>query len=405
MHSKGVGVALNFHHKFKYVACTALAFICLGLTQISRLNAAEANLDVIDRARASQAMEIQLLTADLLDELVFQWISAPPAPGAKSRVALIKLSVPIGINNSLTAFLENHLFDLLTKNPQTGLVPVYCGPCVATTAYSTSKSTVIAKGADIPELATELKDRADFGLYIDFEAIGSELIMRSYLTDLQGNRILSAKTLVTDTGHPPLLREAKNLRSSADTRQSYLEILEGKRRWSVSAAIRFTILNVTSTEVASVPFAWALIGIETSSDPAKKWILDLQYGAASLPDQYNATLLSSRVYRHIAADTLDLVAPNTYYYVGVEYLDIKGPGALVFMEKDRLTPGVIAATARNSKVTPRTHAPAIFIGIETRINDFMRLGVFAENYLNQQSNDNFPKNTYHSYGFEMGVSL
>lgn len=376
-----------------------ILLFCKGLPIL-----AEEAPSVAEKARAAQAMQIQLMAADLLDELVYQWTQHPPLPGTETSVVLMRLSSPIGLNLQMTAFLENHFFQLLKSNPKTGLAASYCGTCLELTSYSTAKTTIIARGAAIPEVMEQSARSVNHGLYLDLEASGSQLMLRAYISDLSSNRIVAAKSLVTQTGRPPHLRLAQNLVSAEEARREYVDILQGRRHWSLLAGVRSTILQSTGSNLVSLPYLWGQIGVEAMSSSYKKWLVDLQVGFSSLPGTHNAHQISSRMYRLMFDDAVDLTAPNIYTFIGLSYWNIDGAGALFFQNKDRLNPGQVIEQAVLRESRPRSHNTGLAIGIEVRMAELFRLGLFAEMFLNQFNNSNFGK-SIDAYGLDFGVLL
>ncbi|MCX6131109.1 MAG: hypothetical protein NTX25_18885, partial [Proteobacteria bacterium] len=206
--------------------------------------------------------------------------------------------MPIGLNAQLGSLLETRITELLIKNPSSGLNPVYCGACVAITSYSVSDKTVIARGAEIPEIADTLKNMADYALYLDFEGHGSQLVLRAYIVSLSDHRLVYARSLATDSGQAPSLRKATELVSVDDVRREYLSILEGRSRGNLSLGLRVSLIQVEGAIIAP-PFVWANFGFETFVSQRKVWLADLQLGVASLAGEHNAWQLSSRIYRHL----------------------------------------------------------------------------------------------------------
>ncbi|HYX32883.1 MAG TPA: hypothetical protein VE954_07195 [Oligoflexus sp.] len=377
--------------------------IILALYSIGTLHAEDGDAELANRARGASAMSIQLMAADLLDELVYSWTKNPPL-GMKARVALMGVSVPVGLNAQLASLLETHVTQLMIKNPQSGIIPVYCAACVAVTTYSVRDKTIIARGGEIPEISQTLKNQAAFALYIDIEGQGSQLVLRSYIVSLNDHSIVYARSLATDSSQPPSLRHAVNLVSADDARREYLAILEGRKRLSLSLGIRTSVIQTSSAVVLTPPFVWATLGFETFANHRKKWLADFQFGVASLKGDHNAWQLSSRLYRHLMLEQMDLIAPDVYIYAGPAYWEINGPGTALFKDDAKLTPGDIAANLGGREYKPKAHITAFSLGLEARLADFMRMGLYVEHFTNQNQNANLKANI-HSYGIELGVVL
>ncbi len=383
----------------KALGLSLLLFLSLAMP----LKAVEGDRELATRARGSSAMTIQFMAADLLDELVYGWTKQSPLGMKSARVALMGVSVPVGLNAHLASLLETHITELLIKNPQAGVIPVYCGACVAITSYSISNRTVIARGAEIPELAETLKTQADYALYLDFEGQGAQLVLRAHIVSLADNRIVYGRSLAIDSGQPPLLRRSPNLLSAEDARDEYIDILESRKRLNLTLGLRVSIIR-TKGQVLMAPFVWGSVGMETFINHRKKWLADLKLGVSSIKNEHNAWQLSSRVYRLLNADQVDLMAPDVYVYAGLSYWEISGQQAVIFQDKSQVSPGSIAAKLRNGTYDPKAHNTGFILGIEVRLADFMRLGCFVETFGNQSANKNL-KTDFHSYGFELGVIL
>ncbi len=369
----------------------------------SRARAEDGDRELANRARGAAAMQLQLMASDLLDELVYGWTRESPLDG-KFKLVIMGVNVPIGLNAQLASLLETHINELIIKNPETGLIPVYCGACTAVTTYAIRDKTVIARGADIPEVAATLKDKAAYALYLDFEGQGAQLVLRASIVRLEDHRLVYGKSLATGSSQPSSLRSAEHLVSAGEARREYISILEGRKRMNLSLGLRVNIIQAETNVVAATPFVWATVGMETYVNHRKKWLADFRLGVASLKGEHNAWQLSSRLYRHLWLDESDLSKPDVYFFAGPTYWEISGPGAVLFKERKKLQAGTIAARLAGKDYQSKAHNIGMVLGLETRIAEFMRMGAFIETFLNQSDNQNLKRNIQ-SYGLELGVIL
>jgi hypothetical protein len=83
-----------------------------------------------------------------------------------------------------------------------------------------------------------------------------------------------------------------------------------------------------------------------------------------------------------------------------------GPSAIIFKSNQQLTPAEVIAKDKKEKTDPKASETFARFGVESRIKEFYRFGIFAEGYLNQQKNKNLKNsNGIQAYGFEFGFAL
>lgn len=366
---------------------------------------------VSERTRAEMAHELQFYAQDLLDELIYQWAKNPPLPEA-SRVVVMGINVPIGLNSQLSIMLEDHLFELLLKNPKTGLKPVHCVACSALVTRTSESGTVIGRGTQILPLTQLMPPQnADLALYLDIEAEGSKLVLRARLVQLTKDLpIVAVKGLTTSTANAPLLRDPANLKSAEEVKKDYLDVLS--RRFALTFPVRIAtslFLGAESDDpeiVAIPPLIWLKLGAETSTTRDDLWTGGLHIGISSLPKSHDAWSFSGRLSRLLTNEVRSLSRPDLYFFLEAGYLEMVGPSAIIFKSNQQLTPGEIIAKDKKEKTDPKASETFVRFGFESRIKEFYRFGIFAEGYLNQQKNKNLKNsNGIQAYGFEFGFAL
>ncbi len=366
---------------------------------------------VSERTRAEMANSLQFYAQDLLDELVYQWTKNPPLRES-TRVVVMGVNVPIGLNAQLAIMLEDHFFELLLKNPKAGLRPVHCIACVALVSRSTDNGVIIGRGSQVLPMDKHLPQvNADHALYIDIEAEGSRLVLRARLVEFTKDLpIVAAKSIATSTAQAPLLREPGALKSTDEVRQDYLNVLS--RRFALNFPVKiatslFLGAKTNNTEVVAIPpLIWLKLGTETSTTRDELWTGGMHLGISSLPESHDAWSLSGRLSRLISNEVRSLSRPDLYFFLEAGYLEMVGPSAAVFKSNAQITPGEIIAKDKKEKKEPKASETFARFGLEARIKEFYRMGVFAEGYFNQQKNKNMESfNGIQAYGFEFGFAL
>ena len=73
-------------------------------------------------------MDLRLMGADLLDEMVYDWKKSPPFPNQKP-MALAEVVAPLGLDDRFQILIENRLMELISLNPDLSLQLVRCSAC------------------------------------------------------------------------------------------------------------------------------------------------------------------------------------------------------------------------------------------------------------------------------------
>ncbi len=332
--------------------------------------------DQMEEARAEVGAQLQLQAYDLLDELVFGWVKAPPFK-EDTPVVLADVTVPVGFGSGLQALIENHLVSLLTQNPRTHVQLVHCPQCTSMVVHSGAKGTVVARGVDSPEALVQagVASGSRRALFLDFEIEGSVLVLRARMTSLEVKLpIVWARTLTTTSHSPALLRAPDKLKSAAEARKEYLDLLEGKGiiLVPISLAVR-TYKAKENVPLGAPPTIWLQVGLEASLSQARAWTAGFSAGFTWTPQSHVGWSLQARVARLITGNVVSLTHPDLYVFMGGAVMSLYGTGALAF--KDQIpTPAEI----RDPNATPNAIFGAVHLGILMRLKNRIGAAFYAE---------------------------
>ncbi len=369
----------------------ALGALALGLPAAparAATPAEEAMAAEMDRARAEIAGQVQLAAYDLIDELVYGWISEPlfesPTP-----VVLAGVSVPVGLGTGLAALLENHVAAALVRNPQSNLTLVHCPACTAVVVRSGPEGTVVSRGVDDPRVLAELgEDGSRHALFIDVEAEGSWLVLRARITRLTPELpIVWSHTIATSASTPALLREPRALKSAEDARQEYLDVLRG--RGPVAIPLRFTIRAYARPDgggVPAPPFLWLQTGVELDATESAAWTSSLVLGYSFIPEAYQGLLAQSRINRLINGKARSLTGANLYGFFGASVISVWGPATASF-RTEILTADELLRDSNAED--PRATFGAIQFGLDLRVGNRVGVASFLETMPSLRSSENF----------------
>ena len=323
------------------------------------------------------AAQIQLQAYDLLDELVFGW-NQEPIFGVATPLVLADVSVPVGLGTGLQALIENHMVALLAKNPRTRVFLVHCPPCTSLMVHSGVKGTVISRGVDEPE-ALEKAGTAStsrHALFLDFEAEGSALVLRTRITSLERTLpIVYARTLSTTTAAPALLRSGVNLKSAAEARQEYLEALERRGSYLVPIKMGVRTYATGRERITLPPFVWLQAGVETSLSQAQAWTGSLTLGVSWAPELHVGWFTQGRIARLLSGSVKSLTHPDLYAFLGGAVFSIHGQSALLFRDE---IPNVETLIAQARGTDPSTTFGSFQIGLELRVKNRIGVAAFLE---------------------------
>ncbi len=338
----------------------------------------EAQQAELDRVRAKVADEVHLAAFDLVDELVYGWVSEPVFP-TTTPVVLAGVTVPVGLGAGLQALVENHVSTLLTKNPAARIQLVHCPTCTAVVVHSGPEATVVSRGIDDPGVLAELGGATgQHALFLDVEAEGAFLVLRARLTRLTPDLpIVWSHTIATSASTPALLREPDDLKSAAEARAEYLAVL--RDRGPISVPLRLVVRTYAQpddeTAIAPPPFLWLESGVELGATDAQAWTASLVAGYSFIPQAYQGILAQARVNRLITGRARSHTRPDLYGFAGAAVLTVWGPATASFRD-DRLTVDEVLTELAESD--PRTTFGALQVGLDLRVGNRIGLSSFLE---------------------------
>ncbi len=338
----------------------------------------------VERLRAEIANEVQLEAYDLLDELVFSWMKAPPF-AQPTPVVLADVIVPIGFGSGLEALIENHLAQLLINNPECNVRLAHCPSCHALIVHSDAQGTVISRGVDSPKALAKVRGlaAAEHAMFLDFEAEGATLVLRTRITSLTDELpIVHARTLSTATLVAPMLRSPTQLKSAEDARKDYMQLLEGRGPIMIPVRLSLTAFapGDNATLSVPVPVPWLQVGAEMSIGSARAWTGSLAVGGTFIPTVYTGGMVQGRVYRLLSGSSFSLTRPNVYVFLGGTLAGLQGPAAAILAPTD--DPPIIDFLG-----TLVTY-PSVQAGIELRVSNRIIVGVFADSMPTLQTAQN-----------------
>lgn len=371
----------------------------------------DAQLAELDRVRTQVAGQVQLSAYDLLDELVWGWMSEP-AFRTPTPVVLAGVSVPVGLGTGLQALLENHLADLLTQNPDCNVQLVHCPSCTAVMVHSGPEGTVISRGIDNPVLLEELGSAGrKHALFVDVEAEGTWLVLRARLTELTPDLpIVWSRTLSMSSSTPSMLRQPSELKSVADAQQDYLGALTSRGPVFVPVRVGVrtyaapdtnglfdngfdTYDTYTDTDtggrtpgVAPPPFYWVQSGVELGMTDARAWVGSFVLGYTIIPQAYQGLMGQVRMGRLLTGSYRSLTRPDLYAFGGAALMTVWGPGTASF-QNDTLDADDILQSLNGDD--PRAIFGTFHGGLDLRLGNRMGISAFFEFLPSFRTSSNF----------------
>ena len=355
-----------------------LVVAVLSLSARAATPVEEAQMAELERSRGEIAGEVHLQAYDLIDELAYGWLQEPvfttPTP-----VVLAGVSVPVGLGTGMQALLENHISAVLTANPRTNIQLVHCPSCTAVVVHSGPQGTVVSRGYDNPAVLAELGEGTGrHALFVDVEAEGAWLVLRARITRLTPELpIVWSHTLATSASTPSLLRQSDDLKSAAEARAEYLDVLEG--RGPVSIPFRIMVRSYarpwSDDNIGAPPFVWAQTGVELGATGSKAWTSSALLGVSFIPQAYQGLMAQARVSRLITGKSRSLTRPDLYGFLGAAVISVWGPATTAFQETPITADDVLTAADGDSF---RTSFGALHIGADLRLGNRMGFSMFLE---------------------------
>ncbi len=319
--------------------------------------------------------DIRFMAADLIDEMVYQWLKEPPAL-PPTLLTLAEISAPIGVDSRFNDLVENRLYELVQKNPELKVSLIHCSACQQLVATSNSSRTIISRGIDQPEALAELLKVSPntMGLSLFFEAREREVVLLAQVYELSPpQKLLWSKRLSTVMGTREALRETRPLVSLADARQMQNQILHGRE--PLKLVSRLHIHNFQSaTDMGSLqPLLFAEQSLESEILPLRQKRVGLSVGLTSIRDSFSGWTLGGRYASLMFRDTPSLIHPDLYWFAGLQYIRLQGLGAAVFAEEQ-----IDVAKLLKENEDPKVSLTAYQLGFEALIKHRFGLSVYVE---------------------------
>jgi hypothetical protein len=352
--------------------------VVLGLSEArAETPLEEAQKAELNRVRADVADQVQLTAYDLIDELVYGWVSEPvfekPTP-----VVLASVTVPVGLGTGLQALIENHLSSVLAHNPTSHMQLVHCPTCTAVLVHSGPEGTIVSRGIDNPAVLAELGGgTGQHALFVDIEAEGSWLVLRARLTQLTPELpIVWSHTLATSTSTPALLRESTLLKSAAEARQEYLNVL--RSRGPLIFPLRFAVRTYKQPDDGGIgppPFVWLQSGAELGATSTRAWTASLMVGYSFVPQAYQGILGQARISRLVTGRARSLTRPDLYVFAGAAVMTVWGDATGSFQKR---TPNLDQLLTDADRDPPRHSFGTLQAGLDLRLGNRIGMSTFLE---------------------------
>ena len=338
----------------------------------------ETQMAQLEKARAEIANQVHLHAFDLVDEMVYGWtqdaVFDKPTP-----VVVAGVTVPVGLGSGLQAQVENHLSAVIAENPSTNVQLVHCPQCTAVVVHSGPEGTVVSRGYDNPQVLEELgATTGQHALFVDIEAEGTFLVLRSRLTRLTPELpIVWSHTIATSAATPALLRESSDLKSAEQARKDYLDALtdRGPIHVPVRLAVRNYARPFTENAFPAPPMLWVQTGAELGATQARVWTAGLHVGYSFIPQAYQGLMAEARINRLITGKSRSLTRPDVYAFAGGAVVSVWGPGIASFLPDPIDLDSLLAA---NLLTGPRTSFGTLQIGADMRIGNRIGFSTFLE---------------------------
>jgi hypothetical protein len=174
-----------------------------------------------------------------------------------------------------------------------------------------------------------------------------------------------------------MLRSEKQLKSAAEARQEYLDLLQGKSTYLIPIRIGLrTFATPASTQaVMAPPFFWLQGGVEAALTQARAWTGNLMLGVTWLPDLHVGVIAQARLARLISGNTTSLTHPDVYAFVGGAVIYVNGRTAAMFQNQ---VPDLDALIDLTNMKANEAFLGTFHLGFELRVKNRIGVAVFME---------------------------
>jgi len=320
-------------------------------------------------------MDIRLMGADLVDELVYEWKKKSPATDPLQLI-LAEIIAPVGLDDRFQLAVENRLYEVLRLNPDLPITLVHCSLCSRMVAKSTPQGTIITRGIDQMDALVELEKQMPgrIALALHFEAVGRELQLRARIFQLQPpQKIIWAMTLSTSMSARRALQDPTRIIGLDEARREQNEIIAGRSPISISTRPVLRMFNSANSAVQVAPLPFFEQSVESQLLPERKVTSAITFGFSSLKDSLSAWTVGGHVAKLLGESSL--TQPDLHMFLGVHYIRMRGPTAAVFSADgenlflQQIRPGA----------EPKASLVAFRLGLEVHVKYRLGMLVFLEN--------------------------
>lgn len=321
-------------------------------------------------------MDIRLMGADLVDEMIYDWKKQPPSREALPLV-VAELVAPVGLDDRFQVEMENRLSEVLRFNPDVSVSLVHCSLCTRMIAKSTPQGTILARGIDQPEVLTELEREMPGrkALSLHFEAAGRELQLRAHIFELTPpQKIVWSKTYSTSMSARRALQSPTHLVGIDEARKEQDDIIAGRTTLQVVTRPVLRIFNSADPAIQVAPIPFVEQSVENQLMPDRAVTSALTLGFASLKDSLSAWTVGGHVAKMLGSPSLTM--PDLYMFFGVHYIRMRGPTASAFSSEGE----ILYLKAIKPTAEPKASLGVFRLGLEVRIKYRLGMLAFLENY-------------------------
>lgn len=327
------------------------------------------------RADEPVRRDIRLYGADLIDEMVYDWLKSPPF-GQPVSLIVAEVDGPVGVGTRFAEDVENHLFEVLRANPKLSLQLVHCSLCRNKIAVSNPKRTIIADALSTLEGAEQLRRYPhQYALSLHFDLAGGDLALWAEIYETAPpQRIAWARRFSVETSSRAVLQEPTRLVGIPEARAEQRRLIEG--RDTLQLVTRFPIRNFAPKEGATgsatsiTPLIFVEQSVEATLSPRRAQRAGLSVGVTSIKDSLQGWTVGAHFQQLLGRAEPSLTQPDVYLRAGVTFLRLEGPGAAPFANSQ-----LDVAKLANDKDEPRASLTAFQLGIEAHVK--YRFGFLA----------------------------
>lgn len=380
--------------------------LLLCLLQNKAFAVAESGYLTMERSRLTAANQIQLYAIDMIDDLIYEWMTKPPF-NESTNLSLVSLDVPMGLNVRMRGILENHFYSLMAEHAEIGIKISHCRSCTQLTAYNSGKQTSYGQGYDVLPSQQLVIPKNSKLLFLDFSVDDHYMILRAKVVNNSPEReVLYARTIVKSSSEAPLLRDNKDIVSKEEAREQYLKMLKKDYIYSIPLSLDvYSFEAADDAAVGIIPLVWWDISVEGGASMDRTWLYSSGVAVAYLPDTYSAFRFSGRLLYRLDSGYFSMARPRSYLFSDLAFSRITGPGVATLVDDSKLTPGNIIANQENDTNDLETIMIGIKLGVQLRVNRLYRFSAYIQALPSEAGNDNLTSSFIKSFGAEIGVAL